>query len=47
MAGAGAGVAAGMSRVVVATAFGGPEVLSVVEQPDGPPGPGLSCACSN
>lgn len=29
-----------MSRVVVATAFGGPEVLSVVEQPTGQPGPG-------
>ena len=29
-----------MSRVVVATAFGGPEVLSVVEQPIGAPGPG-------
>src|SRR5919107_1105040 len=29
-----------MSRVVVATAFGGPEVLSVVEQPTGVPGPG-------
>ncbi len=29
-----------MSRVVVATAFGGPEVLSVVEQPIGEPGPG-------
>jgi NADPH:quinone reductase-like Zn-dependent oxidoreductase len=29
-----------MSRVVVATAFGGPEVLSLVEQPDAPPGPG-------
>jgi NADPH:quinone reductase-like Zn-dependent oxidoreductase len=29
-----------MSRVVVATAFGGPEVLSVVEQPTGEPGPG-------
>jgi NADPH:quinone reductase-like Zn-dependent oxidoreductase len=29
-----------MSRVVVATAFGGPEVLSVVEQPTGTPGPG-------
>src|SRR5947209_17416843 len=40
MAGAAPGVGAGMSRVVVATAFGGPEVLSVVEQPDGPPGPG-------
>jgi len=29
-----------MSRVVVATAFGGPEVLSVVEQPAETPGPG-------
>ena len=29
-----------MSRVVVATAFGGPEVLSVVQQPTGAPGPG-------
>jgi NADPH:quinone reductase len=29
-----------VSRVVVATAFGGPEVLSVVEQPAGSPGPG-------
>jgi len=29
-----------MSRVVVATAFGGPEVLTVVEQPAGEPGPG-------
>ena len=29
-----------MSRVVVATAYGGPEVLSVVEQPTGVPGPG-------
>jgi NADPH2:quinone reductase len=29
-----------MSRVVVATAFGGPEVLSVVERPTGTPGPG-------
>jgi NADPH:quinone reductase-like Zn-dependent oxidoreductase len=29
-----------MSRVVVATAFGGPEVLSVVEEPAGTPGPG-------
>src|SRR5947209_20522811 len=40
MAGAAPGVGAGMSRVVVATAFGGPEVLSLVEQPDAPPGPG-------
>jgi NADPH:quinone reductase-like Zn-dependent oxidoreductase len=30
----------GTSRVVVATAFGGPEVLSVVERPTGSPGPG-------
>jgi NADPH:quinone reductase len=29
-----------MSRVVVATAFGGPEVLSVADQPAGSPGPG-------
>jgi NADPH:quinone reductase-like Zn-dependent oxidoreductase len=29
-----------VSRAVVATAFGGPEVLSVVEQPDGTPGRG-------
>ena len=29
-----------MSRVVVATAFGGPEVLSVVEEDVAPPGPG-------
>lgn len=29
-----------MSAVVVATAFGGPEVLSVVDQPAGAPGPG-------
>ncbi|HEY9241543.1 MAG TPA: NADP-dependent oxidoreductase [Streptosporangiaceae bacterium] len=29
-----------MSAVVVATAFGGPEVLSVVDQPAGEPGPG-------
>src|SRR6478609_4483837 len=29
-----------MSRVVVATAFGGPEVLSVVEEDIAPPGPG-------
>jgi NADPH:quinone reductase len=30
----------GMTRAVVATAFGGPEVLSVVETPVGPLGPG-------
>ena len=29
-----------MTRVVVATAFGGPEVLAVIETPVGPPGPG-------
>ena len=29
-----------MSRVVIATAYGGPEVLSVAEQPTGVPGPG-------
>jgi NADPH:quinone reductase len=29
----------GMTRVVVATAFGGPEVLSVIETPVGAPGP--------
>ncbi len=29
-----------MSRVVVATAFGGPEVLSIADVPVGPPGPG-------
>ncbi len=29
-----------MSAVVIATAFGGPEVLSVVDQPVGDPGPG-------
>jgi len=29
-----------MTRAVVATAFGGPEVLSVIETPVGPPGPG-------
>jgi NADPH:quinone reductase len=33
-------VTTGVSRVVVATAFGGPEVLAVVEQPPGEPGPG-------
>jgi NADPH:quinone reductase len=30
----------GMTRAVVATAYGGPEVLSVIETPVGPPGPG-------
>ena len=40
MSSGGAGVAAGMSRVVVATAFGGPEVLSVADEPVPEPGPG-------
>jgi NADPH:quinone reductase len=30
----------GLTRAVVATGFGGPEVLSLVEAPVGPPGPG-------
>ncbi len=30
----------GMTRAVVATAFGGPEVLSVIQTPVSPPGPG-------
>jgi NADPH:quinone reductase len=30
----------GMSRAVVATGFGGPEVLAVIETPVSPPGPG-------
>ena len=30
----------GMTRVVVATAFGGPEVLAVIQTPVRPPGPG-------
>ncbi len=30
----------GMTRAVVATEYGGPEVLSVIETPLGPPGPG-------
>jgi NADPH:quinone reductase len=29
-----------MTRAVVATAYGGPEVLSVIETPVAPPGPG-------
>jgi NADPH:quinone reductase len=32
--------ASGMTRAVVASAFGGPEVLSVIETPVGPSGPG-------
>ena len=34
------GVAAHMSRVVEATAFGGPEVLAVLDQAASEPGPG-------
>jgi NADPH:quinone reductase len=40
MSGAGAGVRAGMPSVVLATAYGGPEVLSIADQPVPPPGPG-------
>src|SRR6266496_384513 len=40
MSGARASVAAGMPAVVVATAFGGPEVLSVTDQQTAAPGPG-------
>jgi NADPH2:quinone reductase len=40
MSDARAGVAAGMPAVVVATAFGGPEVLSVTDQQTAAPGPG-------
>ena len=29
-----------LTRAVVATAFGGPEVLALIETPVGPPGPG-------
>ncbi len=40
MSDAGAGVAAGMPAIVIATAFGGPEVLSVADEPVAEPGPG-------
>ena len=40
MSDAGAGVAAGMPAVVIATAFGGPEVLSLADEPVAEPGPG-------
>ncbi len=40
MDGDGGDVAAGMPSVVIATAFGGPEVLSVAEEPTAQPGPG-------
>jgi NADPH2:quinone reductase len=40
MPGADGNVGAGMPSVVIAAAFGGPEVLSVVEEPAAEPGPG-------
>jgi NADPH:quinone reductase-like Zn-dependent oxidoreductase len=40
MPGADGDVGAGMPSVVIAAAFGGPEVLSVVEEPSAEPGPG-------
>src|SRR5215510_10176431 len=40
MPGAAGDVGAGMPSVVIAAAFGGPEVLSVVEEPATEPGPG-------
>ena len=39
-AGLASDVAGDMSRVVVATAYGGPEVLTVVDEPTGAPAPG-------
>ena len=40
MRGDGGDVAAGMPSIVIAAAFGGPEVLTVVEEPAAEPGPG-------
>ena len=40
MPGGDGAVAPGMAQVVVATAYGGPEVLELVQVPDDPPGPG-------
>jgi NADPH:quinone reductase len=40
MSGDGASVAAGMPSIVLATAFGGPDVLSLADQPTAEPGPG-------
>src|ERR1022692_143229 len=40
MRGGGAGVAAGMPLAVIATAFGGPDVLAVIDEPVPEPGPG-------
>ena len=40
MTGAGGDVAAGMAAMVIAAAFGGPDVLSIIEEPAAEPGPG-------
>jgi NADPH2:quinone reductase len=40
MCGGRGGVAAGVALVVIAAAYGGPEVLSVIEEPGRDPGPG-------
>ena len=40
MTGAGGDVAAGMAAIVIAAAFGGPDVLSIIEEPAAEPGPG-------
>src|ERR1035438_2037154 len=40
MSGATAGVRSGMPFIVIATAFGGPEVLSVADEPVAAAGPG-------
>jgi NADPH:quinone reductase len=40
MRGGVAGVAAGMPPVVIAAAFGGPDVLAVIDEPTAEPGPG-------
>src|SRR5499427_9758732 len=40
MTGEGGDVAAGMAAIVIATAFGAPGVLSVIEEPAAEPGPG-------
>src|SRR5215510_3027625 len=40
MTGAGGDVAADMAAIVIAAAFGGPDVLSIIEEPAAEPGPG-------
>jgi NADPH:quinone reductase-like Zn-dependent oxidoreductase len=40
MPGAGGDVAAGMAAIVIAAAFGGPDVLTMIEEPAAEPGPG-------